>query len=49
MLFFEKLILIEEFASLSVFPYAKRAEEVCVAEFDEQAEPLETYIPSEDR
>ena len=38
----------DESASASLLPYAPRADDRC-CEFDEQAEPLETKIPSEER
>ena len=46
----ERLTLIEQSASKSESPKPRRARLIfLVAEFDEQADPLETYIPLEER
>ena len=44
----DRLIRIEQSASASLLPKAIRAEEECCV-FEEQAEPLETYMPNEER
>ena len=46
---YERLILIEQSASLALLPKAMSADDLWEVSFDEQAEPLDTYMPPDER